>query len=119
MYFSADFILVWILILSGLVIYGKVFKSKTVIEVEDPMTIEEQITRIIDGYLTNADLKEWDEEYEHIPKHIIDMLREISPLLGDMDLDFMIKVERRAHYKIDYVEYLTQELIYEFNENKL
>ena len=119
MYFSAEFILVWVLILAGLITYGKVFKSKKVIEVKDPMTIEEQITRIIDGYMDNADLSEWDKLYPMLPKHIIDMLREISPLVGDMDLDFMIKVERRAHFKLDYIGVLTQELLFEFNENKL
>jgi len=50
---------------------------------------------------------------------VIDMLTEISPLLGDMDIDFMVKVEKRAQGKIDYVQFLTDELIYEFNENKL
>ena len=124
MVFSANFILIWVLVLLGLITYGKVFKP-TPKEVEDPMTIQEQIHGIIDKYLTEnhlygaSDMLTYSKDYPNTPIFVIDMLKEISPLLGDMNLAFMVKVEKRAHHKFGYAEYLTNELIFEFNDNKL
>ena len=115
------FVLTIIIIGLGIIIYDN---KKVILKVVEPMTIEEEIYRIIDGHLSDnhlngtSDTLTYSVDY-NTPMFVIDMLTEISPLLGDMDIDFMVKVEKRAQGKIDYVQFLTDELIYEFNENKL